>query len=377
MDKYIDSYKKLKSFDNGYLKVKNFFKNYIIKLNFKNKIDNSNRWVQFPFYHHVFKDENENFISQIMYMKKFGDFISYNDAVEVLKNNLDKKNNYFCLSFDDGFKNNIENVCDFLDKVKIPAIFFLPTTFIDNNRDDSGKIFFNNSLIKIEFLNWIDCKLISKNKLLTTVAFKIKGKKMFCYEGSIFVAGSAIQWLRDNMLFFTNSKETDKLYSQANKNEKIIFIPALTGLGAPHWKPNTRGAIFGLTRNTSKADIVKATLDSLSFQTLDLIESMQKDAKIKITEIRVDGGMINNDNFLRSLSNVTQIKIIKPENVETTSLGAAYLAGLNAGLIRDISDIKQFWKKNKIEKIKISKKNIQKEVSSWKKTIKNLIALNF
>lgn len=167
MDKYIDSYKKLKSFDNGYLKVKNFFKNYIIKLNFKNKIDNSNRWVQFPFYHHVFKDENENFISQIMYMKKFGDFISYNDAVEVLKNNLDKKNNYFCLSFDDGFKNNIENVCDFLDKVKIPAIFFLPTTFIDNNRDDSGKIFFNNSLIKIEFLNWIDCKLISKNKLFS------------------------------------------------------------------------------------------------------------------------------------------------------------------------------------------------------------------
>ena len=216
----------------------------------------------------------------------------------------------------------------------------------------------------------------STNKLLTTVAFKINGKKMFCYEGSIFVAGSAIQWLRDNMLFFKNSKETDKIYSQANKNEKVIFIPALTGLGAPHWEPMTRGAIFGLTRNTSKADIVKATLDSLSFQTLDLIESMEKDSKIKISEIKVDGGMINNNNFLQSLSNVTQIKIIKPKNIETTSLGAAYLAGLNAGTIKDINQIKKLWKKSKEAKPKIAKEIIKKEILTWKKTIKNLIALN-
>ena len=195
---------------------------------------------------------------------------------------------------------------------------------------------------------------LSTNKLLTTVAFKINGKKMFCYEGSIFVAGSAIQWLRDNMLFFKNAKETDKIYSKANTNEKVIVVPALTGLGAPHWKPNTRGAIFGLTRNTSQADIIKSTLDSLSFQTLDLIESMEKDAKIKIREIRVDGGMVNNNNFLQSLSDVTQVKIIKPENIETTSLGVAYLAGLNAGLIKNVNEIKKF----------------------WKKTIKNLIALN-
>ncbi len=217
---------------------------------------------------------------------------------------------------------------------------------------------------------------ISKNKLLTTVAFKINGEKMFCYEGSIFVAGSAIQWLRDNMLFFKDSKETDKLYSQANKNEKVVFVPALTGLGAPHWQPNTRGAIFGLTRNTSQADIIKATLDSLSFQTLDLIESMQKDAKIKITEIRVDGGMINNNNFLQSLSDVTQVKIIKPENIETTSLGVAYLAGLNAGLIKNINEIKKFWIKNKETKPKTNKKIMQNKIFIWKKTIKNLIAFN-
>ena len=216
----------------------------------------------------------------------------------------------------------------------------------------------------------------STNKLLTTVAFKINGKKMFCYEGSIFVAGSAIQWLRDNMLFFKNSKETDKIYSKANKNEKVTFIPALTGLGAPHWEPKTRGAIFGLTRNTSQADIIKATLDSLSFQTLDLIESMEKDSKIKISEIKVDGGMINNNNFLQSLSNVTQIKIIKPKNIETTSLGVAYLAGINAGVIKDINQIKKLWKKSKEARPKIAKKIIQKEIITWKKTIKNLISLN-
>ena len=216
----------------------------------------------------------------------------------------------------------------------------------------------------------------STNKLLTTVAFKINGKKMFCYEGSIFVAGSAIQWLRDNMLFFKTSKETDKIYSKANKNEKVIFIPALTGLGAPHWEPKTRGAIFGLTRNTSQADIIKATLDSLSFQTLDLIESMEKDSKIKISEIKVDGGMINNNNFLQSLSNVTQIKIIKPKNIETTSLGVAYLAGINAGVIKDINQIKKLWKKSKEARPKIAKKIIQKEIITWKKTIKNLISLN-
>ena len=217
---------------------------------------------------------------------------------------------------------------------------------------------------------------LSTNKLLTTVAFKINGKKMFCYEGSIFVAGSAIQWLRDKMLFFKDSKETDNLYLKANKNENVIVVPALTGLGAPHWQPHTRGALFGLTRNTSQADIIKGTLDSLAFQTLDLIESMEKDAKISISEIRVDGGMINNNSFLQSLSNITQVKIIKPKNIETTSLGVAYLAGLNAGLIKDINEITKLWKKSKIAKPKVSKKLVQKEIKNWKKTVKNLIKLN-
>ncbi len=213
---------------------------------------------------------------------------------------------------------------------------------------------------------------ISKNRLLTTIAFKINGKKMFCYEGSIFVAGSAVQWLRDNLKFFKDSKETDKLYKKAGKGENIYFIPALTGLGAPHWNPNARGSIFGLTRNTTKEDIVKATLDSLCYQTFELIKCMERDSNIKITEIKVDGGMINNNSFLQSLSNITQLKIIKPKNIETTSLGAAYLAGLQSGLIKSTNDINKLWKKSSISnpkiKIELAKSNFKK----WKNIINTL-----
>ncbi len=214
---------------------------------------------------------------------------------------------------------------------------------------------------------------LSNHRLLTTVAYKIHGKKMYCYEGSIFVAGSAIQWIRDKLLFFKNAADTNKLYKNANLKENIIFIPALTGLGAPHWQPNVRGAIFGLTRNTSIPDIIKATLDSLSFQTYDLIECMKKDAKIKIKEIRVDGGMINNPNFLQNLANVTQVNIIKPNNLETTSLGAAYLAGLNAGLINNTTQIQKLWKASMILQPKIQKNIIRKKIQNWKKSVEILI----
>ena len=214
---------------------------------------------------------------------------------------------------------------------------------------------------------------LSKNKLLTTVAYKIGNKKIYCFEGSIFVAGSAIQWLRDNLLLFKNSKETDKLYTKADSNENIVVVPALTGLGAPYWKPNVRGGILGLTRNTSISDIVKATLDSIGYQTGNLIKCIQKDAKIKIKEIRVDGGMIENENFLQSLSNILQIRIIKPENNETTALGAAYLAALSVGLVQDTKSITKLWKSTKIFTPKIKKKEIKKKIKAWEEGVKILV----
>ena len=214
---------------------------------------------------------------------------------------------------------------------------------------------------------------LSKNKLLTTVAYKVGEEKMYCYEGSIFVAGSAIQWLRDKLFLFSDAKQTNLLYSQANKDENIIVVPALTGLGAPHWQPNIRGAIFGLTRNTSIPEIVKATLDSLAFQTLDLVNSMQKDAKMEIKDMRVDGGMVANNNFIQSISNILQKKIIKPQNIETTALGVAYLAGLNSGLIKDLKEIKKFWRIKKEYSPKINKEKAYKQTLNWRKTLKFLI----
>ena len=210
---------------------------------------------------------------------------------------------------------------------------------------------------------------LSKNRLLTTVAYKINGKKMFCYEGSIFVAGSAIQWLRDNLHFFKNSNETDKLYKKANKNENLYFVPALTGLGAPYWNPNARGTFFGITRNTSKEDIIKATLDSLSYQTYELIECMEKDSKTKISEIRVDGGMVKNNNFLQSLSDITQIKIIRPKNIETTSLGVAYLAALQSGVIKNTKEISKLWKKDTISNPNIKNNIAKTNIKIWKSII--------
>jgi len=216
----------------------------------------------------------------------------------------------------------------------------------------------------------------SSNNLLTTVAYKINGKKMYSYEGSIFVAGSAVQWLRDKLFLFKKSEETDKLYKESSKDQNIIVIPALTGLGAPHWQPNVRGAIFGLNRNTSIPEIVKATLDSLSFQTLDLIESMEKDSKIKINEIRVDGGMISNNSFIQSISNMTRIKIVRPSNIETTALGAAYLAGLHSGVLKNTIQIEKLWKKNKSFKPLIDKKEVNLKIKHWRKSLKILINLN-
>jgi len=206
---------------------------------------------------------------------------------------------------------------------------------------------------------------LSKQKLLTTIAYKINNKKMYAYEGSIFVAGSAIQWLRDKLKFFKSSSDTNKLYEKANKNERIVVIPALTGLGAPHWAPNVRGAIFGLTRNTSISDIIKSTLQSIAYQTYDLINCMEKNSGKKIIDMRIDGGMAKNINFIKFLSNILQINIIRSQNIETTALGVAYLAGLFSGIIKKTSDIEKQWEYKDIFKPKISKKLRKNLLEEW------------
>ena len=182
----------------------------------------------------------------------------------------------------------------------------------------------------------------SSNRLLSTIAYRLEGKTTYALEGSIFVAGSAIQWLRDGLNFFQNASESEALALQAKDNSRVIVVPALTGLGAPYWDPDARGAIFGLTRDTGIPEVTKAVLESIVYQTKDLLEAMRND-NASFNAIKIDGGMVANNWFSQELSNVLGVKVSRPKIIETTSLGAAYLAGLHAGVFDSLSALKQNW----------------------------------
>ena len=182
----------------------------------------------------------------------------------------------------------------------------------------------------------------SSNKLLSTIAYRLEGKTTYALEGSIFVAGSAIQWLRDGLNFFENASESEDLALQAKDNSRVLVVPALTGLGAPYWDADARGAIFGLTRDTGIPEITKAVLESVVYQTKDLLEAMKND-NASFNSLKIDGGMVANNWFSQELSNVLQVKVSRPKVIETTSLGAAYLAGLHAGVFDTLSSLKENW----------------------------------
>ena len=208
----------------------------------------------------------------------------------------------------------------------------------------------------------------SSNKLLSTIAYRLEGKTTYALEGSIFVAGSAIQWLRDGLNFFENASESEDLALQAKDNSRIVVVPALTGLGAPYWDADARGAIFGLTRDTAIPEITKAVLESVVFQTKDLLEAMKND-NASFNSLKIDGGMVANNWFSQELSNVLQVKVSRPKIIETTSLGAAYLAGLHAGVFDTLSSLKENWSVDKEFKPQKSKNGYLE----WKEAVKKVL----
>ena len=222
-------------------------------------------------------------------------------------------------------------------------------------------------------LNTGEKKITSQNKLLSTIAYRVNGKTCYALEGSIFVAGAAVQWLRDLLKIIKSASETEELYKQADPNQAVYLIPAFTGLGAPHWNSEVRGAIFGLTRNTGIAELVKATIDSVCYQTKDLIAGTEKDSKLNIKEIKVDGGMANNTSFLQMLSNLLQVEVIKPKIVETTALGVAYLAALQIGMLKDLSEIKSKWQKDNSYTPQLKKESANKQYQKWQQLISKLL----
>lgn len=183
----------------------------------------------------------------------------------------------------------------------------------------------------------------SKNRLLTTVAYRLNGKISYALEGSIFVAGAAIQWLRDGLGIISTAAETEALAQSVQDNNGVYLVPAFTGLGAPYWNPEARAAITGLTRGATRAHIVRAALEAQAFQTEDLMRVMAKDAGTLLSEIRVDGGMVRNNMICQMIADITDTAVLRPVCVETTALGAAYLAGLQAGIYASVDDIAAHW----------------------------------
>jgi glycerol kinase len=193
-------------------------------------------------------------------------------------------------------------------------------------------------------MNTGDKLVFSKNKLLTTIAYQINGKPVYALEGSIFVAGAVVQWLRDGLKMIRHASETKPLAESASDTEQVYFVPAFTGLGAPYWNADCRGAIFGLTRNTGPAEIAKAALESVAFQTRDLIEAMREDwGGSGQAVLRIDGGMVANDWAMQALANQLAAPVDRPTVTETTASGAAYLAGLAAGLCPKPTEFAQQW----------------------------------
>ena len=192
-------------------------------------------------------------------------------------------------------------------------------------------------------LNTGDVPVRSQNQLLTTVAYRLAGKPTYALEGSIFVAGAAVQWLRDGLKLIASAPETEALAAGVEDAGEVVMVPAFTGLGAPYWDPHARGAILGLSRSSGIAEIVHATLLSVCFQTRDLLEAMTVDAGGEIARLRVDGGMVANDWLCHQLAGVLGVEVERPSVTETTALGVAYLAGLAGGLFDGLDDIASRW----------------------------------
>jgi len=192
-------------------------------------------------------------------------------------------------------------------------------------------------------MNTGDTPVTSRNRLLTTVGYRLQGKTTYALEGSIFVAGAAVQWLRDGLKLIQHAGETEAMAEETGDQCGVYLVPAFTGLGAPYWDPKARGAIFGLTRDTGIAEIVTAGLQSVCFQTRDLLDAMTADGADSTAALRVDGGMVVNNWVVQALANILGVPVERPEVTETTALGAAYLAGLQIGLYQNLEEIAEHW----------------------------------
>ncbi len=213
----------------------------------------------------------------------------------------------------------------------------------------------------------------SSNKLLSTIGYRLNQQTTYALEGSIFNAGTTIQWLRDGLGIIKDSDEIDAHLQQSKRNHGVYMVPAFTGLGAPHWDADARGMISGLTRDTSASTLVRAAIESVCYQTHDLVDAMLKDSGLRLAEIRVDGGMTANKVLLQFLSDMTQSRICKPTIMETTALGAAYLAGLQMGLFESLEAIAEKWQQQASFEPSMDAKTRQQCLAGWHKAVQRCL----
>lgn len=221
-------------------------------------------------------------------------------------------------------------------------------------------------------VNTGDTAISSKNSLLTTLAYHIDGQPTYAIEGSIFIAGALIDWLKNQAELISSPQESELLSQTVEDTGGVVFVPAFTGLGAPYWDPEAKGAILGLTRDTSRAHIVRAALESVAFQTQDLLLAMQEDGIMDIKTIRVDGGMVTNQWLCQRLANMLQVVMQRPKNTEITTVGAAFLAGLGAGIFTELADINKWWQEDSTFQPTIGSPLRDKLYLNWKKSIKRV-----
>lgn len=254
----------------------------------------------------------------------------------------------------------------------------IPITGIagDQQAATVGQACFHQGMVKTTYgtgcfmlLNTGQQVIHSKNRLLSTIAYRLNNQVTYGLEGSIFSAGSTVKWLRDTLKIIHDAAETETIAKRITDTGGVYLIPAFTGLGAPYWDPHARGAIVGLTRNSGVEQIVRAALESVAYQTCDLLDAMQSDSQTQLETLRVDGGMVANQWLLQFLADMLNLEVQRPACIETSALGAAYLAGLSVGIFESLEDISQRWQKNATFSPMMSAEQRDSLYQGWKRAL--------
>ena len=210
----------------------------------------------------------------------------------------------------------------------------------------------------------------SQNNLLTTIAWKVNGEVQYALEGSVFIGGAVVQWLRDGLKIINHSAEVEQLAAKEKDNGGVYMVPAFTGLGAPYWNQHARGIIVGITRGSTDAHVARAAVESIALQSMDVLKSMEADAGLHIKEVRVDGGATINNELMQFQSDILDTKVVRPQVTETTALGAAYLAGLAVGFWKDIDELQQYWQMDKVFEPSMTPEERTGLQRNWKRAVK-------